>query len=608
MSEPLADLIGNTFRLARSTGTHADVLTAVGLADVLAETVGDTRVDLGAEAQELWVEAQIEPGAAVPGRLTVSPGYPYLRARSTDPLPPGVVDYLCFESERERDRRYAAAREALVQARRKGMPVDPTLEHTVQENAPPEHWRPARVMYVLTNHTAPNGVHAYLAGRSAQERSDEVAAALRSLARGQQAAVGWKADSVQLFNPAAAKGYARLKPDSTNRNDRTKEQWTDPFIEWLRYRGYFRAGCPFFLGPRGEDIRLYTPIPARISLAGLRQVTADLRRQGIRASAPKLDILAVLRVAEFLIQHSPQAQEDMRTALEEALGFSLQDRTPAQVIEGLAITHYQSLGSAKVVSSIQVLAIPDWFPIRHRDDALEWIAILDEHRRVIRGLDDSHSDEIGLLLGYRRFLERRGQGAVDALLDFMGSYGPLLLRAWEAGRRMRVFRTHHLRRLLDGMAPQLSPIIADPGFEAIAQAVRRATVQAQFLKANGANDVREIRYDLLPELQRARRLGDREAFIQVVADFVARYNAENARRREMKKQAPANVRTEEFARFVRLVDEYGAGVVGALLCAYGTCVERRDETGEPEAPAEEETAGTDDTPEIDNATTNGEGD
>ena len=158
------------------------------------------------------------------------------------------------------------------------------------------------------------------------------------------------------------------------------------------------------------------------------------------------------------------------------------------------------------------------------------------------------------------------------------------------------------------MAPQLSPIIADPGFEAIARAVRRATVQAQFLKANGANDVREIRYDLLPELQRARRLGDREAFIQVVADFVARYNAENARRREMKKQAPANVRTEEFARFVRLVDEYGAGVVGALLCAYGTCVEPRDETGEPEAPAEEETAGTDDTPEIDNATTNGEGD
>jgi hypothetical protein len=27
---------------------------------------------------------------------------------------------------------------------------------------------------------------------------------------------------------------------------------------------------------------------------------------------------------------------------------------------------------------------------------------------------------------------------------------------------------------------------------------------------------------------------------------------------------------------VSLVDDHGAGIVGALLCAYGTCTERRD--------------------------------
>jgi hypothetical protein len=567
----------------KATGTHADVFAVAGLADLLASTLGDTRVHVRDDGQRFVVTLDEPLTDRDLGGLAVQPGYPYLRARRKDALPQGV-DAVDFEAERERAKRYAEIRKALRGATSRKTGSDPELIQSLQETQPRDDWRLLQVMYMLTNHVSPNRVHATIVALPAEERQRRVAAALRALAEGErERRVPWKADSVQLFNPTAAKGYARLKPDGTDRNDKTKEQWTDDFVEWLRYRGYFRVACPVFQGPKNEHIRLYTPIPANASLAVLKGASATLRRANLWGGAPKVDALAVIGLADYLIRNSDQGRAVSGAGLAEILDLSLEDLTPAEVIAGVAITHYQSLGSARAVSSISTLAIPGWFPVHSPDDARAWIEILDEHRRVVRGLDDSHSDEIGLLIGYRRFLERRGPAAVGALLDFMGSYGQFLVRAWDAKRRVRAFRTTNVRRLLEGMAPSFADIVADPGFEAIARAIRRATVQAQFLKSNGARDLREIRYDLIPELRRARTVPDSRLFVEAVADFVTKYNAENARRRELRKQAPANVHTDEFARFLHLVDEHGANVVGALLCAYGTCVEPREVGGDENA-------------------------
>jgi hypothetical protein len=38
---------------------------------------------------------------------------------------------------------------------------------------------------------------------------------------------------VQLFNPQSASGYALLKPNGTNRRDKTKDAWGSSFPEWL---------------------------------------------------------------------------------------------------------------------------------------------------------------------------------------------------------------------------------------------------------------------------------------------------------------------------------------------------------------------------------------
>jgi hypothetical protein len=77
--------------------------------------------------------------------------------------------------------------------------------------------------------------------------------------------------------------------------------------------------------------------------------------------------------------------------------------------------------------------------------------------------------------------------------------------------------------------------------------------------------------------------------MEAVADFVSRYNAENARRREMRKAAPRNITTEEFSAFAALVERQGSPLVGALLCAFGSCREPRE--GEAEEPGDEESGG-----------------
>src|SRR5205807_9146125 len=121
---------------------------------------------------------------------------------------------------------------------------------------------------------------------------------------------------------------------------------------------------------------------------------------------------------------------------------------------------------------------------------------------------------------------------------------------------------------------------------ALADAVRRATVSAQALRAMGQRKHREIRYDLLPDLRRKRDLSPDE-FMDSVAGFVSRYNAENARRRELRlqdpqiPQPPRNITTDEFRSFAALVETCGASKVGGLLRAFGTCLSPPDSEPEP---------------------------
>jgi hypothetical protein len=559
------------FSLPKVTGTHADVFAAAGLADLLSPMVDRCVVsDRGADfCVEVDPEVTLEMCAGLP----VAPGYRFLRPNEKATVPDAVRDdFVNYPEEKERAKRYNAAR---IEARRAGA----ELAVDIAADKPLPDWRLYQTLNALQGDDATNKVALAILKERPEDFAQTVWKALEALGAGQPAVVKWPVALVQLFNPQAAKGYARLKPDSTDRNDATKNAFAEPFLDWLRYRGYFRIACPYFLGAKGESVRLLCPVPQRLDFRMLTDAVAKLRDRPAGGSAPKLDSLGVLNLAEILIQSSEEFQKG---------GFA-----PAQLVSGIMIAHYQSMGQAKAVTSLEQLALPDWFPIRTQADSELWLEILAEHRAVIRSLRDDRSDEIGLALEYRRYLEKRGKAALLSLAYFMQDYGIFLLRERDRGRRLRQLQTLHMEKIFM-QEHDYSSMLRDPGFLAIADAIRSATVSAQAMKAMKRPDYREIRYDLLPELRRKRTLPGTGPFLDALGEFVASYNAESARRLELgKRTGIRRVTTEEWSAFVELAcRQKDASVIGALLCAYASCREPRQPASEvekdvPEEPVEE---------------------
>jgi hypothetical protein len=556
------------FFFPATTGTHADVLAAVGLADLL-RSASDCTIRAADSGFEVVLDAplDVENGPFV----DYSPGYAFLKSNDKTAVPPGATQVLDYALEKAK---VAAYREAQKAARAAGTEI----AEEAQASAPHKDWRLYQALNALQGDDAANNIVKAIGSLPPAEWRAELHKALQSLADKGGADAPWGISLVQLFSPHAAKGYARLKPDSTGRGDKSKDAWADPFTEWLRVRGYFAAACPFFVGSKGEHVRLLCPVPKKIEAGALIDVVAELRQAQIFGSAPKIDCMATLELARLLIRHFRERKHML---------FE-----PDAFISGILIANYQSMGQAKAVTAIEALSLPGWFPLNTETDADLWIATLEEHQAIIRRLRDDYSDEIGLILQYRRFLERRGPKALFTLLEFMEQYGIFLLRerASDPNSRRRQFQTVHLEAILN-QQDDYKQIISNPGFKAVAAAIRAATVSAQAMKSAN-KDYREIRYALLPELRRKRSLPGVGPFLEALSDFIASYNAESARRLELqKKTGIKRVSAEDLEAFTQLLlHQKDASVFGAMLCAYATCRTPKEAVGElpPETEIEPE--------------------
>ncbi len=565
-------------RIHKSTGTHADVFTTVGLANLLEAArreIGDPieitdqgayfTVSLPADYPPNWSEG-----------LGHSPGYPYLVNRGQR-TPPAGLEIVDMAEEFEHQKRRIETSRRTSGKRKK---LDPQLQQSEQQDEPVPRWPILTPLMPTKLKTISTWNRVALAVRETpwHEFKKQVEEAVLNLSRGLSPGFDLPATSNGLICPPQIKGFNELKPQGTSRGSVEVE----PFVEWLRYRGYW---CCAHVVSTGDTIKVYAPVPMRISVRALVQVVSRLERLWTRFPGPKADILTALSLARILIENS---EEYFKTGTVPADQLHMPaGGVPEDVISAVFVTTFAKTSmQAYGVRSAETVCIPGWFPIFSSDDADLWLAILDEHQIVIRDLSDDRSDEIGLLLAYRRFLSSRAPDSQWAFIEFLESYAPFLIRPRERGRTPHAFRTDHVERIVMENDQRSGEILKSAGFRAVADAVRRATVSAQWLKAAN-RDHRDIRYELFHELRRKRALPDKEPLIETVSEFVQLYNTENAKRAEQTaKEGVAgrpwsrNVTTEEFTGFVELVDRFGANLVGALLCAYGSCREPRDDETE----------------------------
>src|SRR5262249_50989573 len=142
-----------------------------------------------------------------------APGYPFLKTNEKVKVPARAIDPVDYKSEKAKaDRR----KQALGSKGKKGRKaVDSETQQLMQQEQLRDDWRLLQVLNTLQGDETSNKVHETIVQRKSEQFHKELGLAVMAFAHQNATHLDWKVRTVQLFTPTAAKGYSRLKPDST---------------------------------------------------------------------------------------------------------------------------------------------------------------------------------------------------------------------------------------------------------------------------------------------------------------------------------------------------------------------------------------------------------
>ena len=578
------------FTVAKETGTYADTLKAIGLATLLSElALDDTDVTIGDPGADFVIRLS-KPLSTNPNGSRLTVGYQYLAHQKAKPAPAGIrPDPFLYTEQRvvETLRRQWNEKPGKLRRRTRGKSGDEIVN--AEPPRPDSRFSLFKALNALRAGSESWNNVAHAVQRQLAADPDELAAYVVARVFYQAAATPAnlaatlkkaKATVLQTFWPIAGKGINRNKPDGA-KLDNLKGTWIDWFSEWCRYRGTRYALSARFAGPGGKDLKFTCLLPGtEISLGGLSKLADELTEghmflAGRAHTNVKSDVFAVLGLAEWLITHS-----DCAPLPEERIVRFLKTIRPTQrrvrdLISGVQVAYFKSLGTGKALSNVFTILLPDWLPVS-ADTYEVWRALLDEHERVLRTLDKQRSDdkenaeETNLVIAYRDAISRN---QLDLFLDFFADYGTHYMR--RIGRRQysEQFTQQNVEVLIMALSEDVNPRIADliksAGFRSIANAVHEATVKAQYWKGQGQQDY-DIHYGLAQKWKRAVDQGT-EFFLHELADFVRAYNEENGKRQEKKKPTRDAVTQTDLDTILNSITsgELNARMICLLLLAYG---------------------------------------
>lgn len=376
----------------------------------------------------------------------------------------------------------------------------------------------------------------------------------------------------QVVNPEQGKGANRAKADTLTIGN----QGAFWLAEAVKFAGLFVGAVPRTVSGV-KDRKTYVLLPRELDYATHKHIFDAFQTALWPATAVKMDVLAALRYSKEFVSQYLAVQGGLPGSSYRAEDY----------VQALAVASYKDLGSAVATINLAALNLPAWgAPLGDAEDARRLDAVLEEHIAIIRNLDEDKSEEQRLLRAYRDFLSSRDP-QLHALFAFTDAYaayvmGKLLRRQW-----VQQLSTTSLEVIIvshDADRPpdkSLTRIVRTPGFQNIAEAIRRSTVIPQYQKRDGKGSY-EVRYGLGDRLKRKAHYPLQ--FIQELSEFVHLYNQENARHFERQgTQFRKAVTTEDLAQLAALLDEYGADApaVAHLLIAYGYARDPKERAAEP---------------------------
>lgn len=383
----------------------------------------------------------------------------------------------------------------------------------------------------------------------------------KALAQAQDINSKGQAAQLQIINPGMGKGANRSKADKLSIGG-LSGFWIP---EYLKFAGMYQSSIPKIV--RGsKDRKMYVLRPKSIRWTTHKEVYSKFQSVfQFSNSSAKMDILAVLRYCEVFIEQWKEGQTDQK-----GWGF-FEKGAPSGHVAGIDVVFYKHLGSAVAAMNMSTLILPEWLPaVETIKQADQFLSLITEHQDIVRSLDAKNEgrifDEVELLRIYRDFLSARD---LRIFFEFTRGYSTFVMkRLIDRGSSPRQFTISNLEVLLMAHDKKLEPILKNPGFLNIAEAIRRSTVIPQYQKARGSDSLYQIRYGLGDRLLRHAQYG--AEFMEALSGFMHDYNRENATKSETRnKQFRSNITVEDIQDIVSLVDAYGASTVANLLVAYG---------------------------------------
>lgn len=571
------------FELRKRTGTYADALAAFGLQRLLSLLSGAS-YDLVDEGSAYVVKPPGSSPVDLDGldyeAVRRSGGYRYLRLPKDDSPP--VADEIVYAQERQRLLEWR-------EASRKNQKLPRDQREQLDALRPMPNWMLYQNVNVLQGFGSFAKLHEAIRSSEPEQFAQQVRAQLEALATGAPArlafAPGQQVSAVQALNPIVGKGISGAKPKGTGLAG-LPGYFVDGFEEWLRYVGLDRAATSVALG---DDMKIFVMAPRYLDGRSLETVCSLFTSLEGAYSPAKSDVMYSIRLAREMIRSSDLLQPA------GARVVRFQNRRPNQVIAGLHVAYFKSLGQSRALANVSFIGLPGWFPVA-QETADIWLRVLEEHERALQPLREDRTEEAALLVRYRDFLTA-GPELVPALLEFLGEHAVHIMRSRVRGQYAPPFAlpvlSEFLRRLFvnQDQSRDLAPILESDGFRNVARAIRLSTVTEMFHHSRNQQEY-DIRYGLLQDLKRKARFKDQ--FVSELSDFVTAYNYENRRKEEQRgggsyRRRP-QVTTSDLADVVRLLDTYPSETVAMLLLAYAAASDPRsaDDQAAARAAATEE--------------------
>lgn len=363
-----------------------------------------------------------------------------------------------------------------------------------------------------------------------------------------------------LCNPNCGKGLNKAKANSASSSN-IDSTWISELLKISGAIGFMnyqltKAGSKF-------DSKISVPEFHEVALRDAKSIFFNFRKT-LKVKTPiKLDVINTFSFIVSFIKNSENYRGKLRNT-----------------IKGFHSVYQKKLGGPTkpgTVVNISYLHTPDFISITNRDEANEWIEILEQQKVLIENIDEQ-GDAMKGLLTYRNFLGALGKSSLNYFNDFSLWYSGYLMQKLTKGNRfVRTFKIEHLNKFYGYMAKNdlnLTEIIQNEGFLAVAQAIRKSTVSLQYTPKDQRKF--EIRYGLAQQLQNKSK--SKEDLTTFVGEFVGIYNAETARNAEKNggKAIRTNVKDSELLQFYTLLDKNSPRLIGALLSSYGFALNKKE--------------------------------